>query len=214
MTGFIAAIGLALVYVSLFYLGATSREIAPNPDNGGQILSLYVDVLYGSLGKILLAAVVALACLTTAIGCITAAAEYFDDVFKPLSYRPLVIAITACCIAFANLGLNQIIELFIPVLLILYPVCIVLILLGVVRDLFANPTLVYRYTLSTALIFSIVDAIKEIHHPLVMMLTSPFQRLPGYESSLSWVLPCIICVLLTGVLGRIMPQEPLQEDQA
>lgn len=214
VTGFIAAIGLALVYVSLFYLGATSREIAPNPDNGGQILSLYVDVLYGSLGKILLAAVVALACLTTAIGCITAAAEYFDDVFKPLSYRPLVIAITACCIAFANLGLNQIIELFIPVLLILYPVCIVLILLGVVRDLFANPTLVYRYTLSTALIFSIVDAIKEIHHPLVMMLTSPFQRLPGYESSLSWVLPCIICVLLTGVLGRIMPQEPLQEDQA
>ena len=214
VTGFIAAIGLALVYVSLFYLGATSRDIAPNPENGGQILSLYVNALYGTLGKSLLAGVVALACLTTAVGCITAAAEYFDEVFKPLSYRPLVIAITACCIAFANLGLNQIIELFIPVLLILYPVCIVLILLGLVRDLFANPTLVYRSTLSVALIFSIVDTIKEVHHPLIMMITSSCQRLPGYESNLGWVLPCVLCVLITGVLGKIIPQEPLKEDQA
>ena len=214
VTSFIAATGLVLVYVSLFYLGATSRDIAPNPDNGCQILSLYVNALYSAPGKSLLAGVVALACLTTAVGCITAAAEYFDDLFKPFSYRPLVVAITICCIAFANLGLNQIIKLFIPVLLILYPVCIVLILLGLLRDLFANPVLVYRSTLSIALIFSIVDAIKGIQHPVILMLTSLFQVLPGYEANLCWVLPCTLCVLLTGVLGKIMPQGSIQEDQA
>lgn len=48
-TGIIAAIGLALVYVSLFYLGATSRDVAPNPDNGGQILTIYAETLFLSL---------------------------------------------------------------------------------------------------------------------------------------------------------------------
>ena len=47
ITGIIAAAGLALVYLSLFYLGATSREIAPAPGNGGQILAMYVDSLFG-----------------------------------------------------------------------------------------------------------------------------------------------------------------------
>ena len=213
ITGCIAAIGLALVYVSLFYLGATSHDIAPNPDNGGQILSIYVHSLYGTPGKSLLAGVVTLACLTTAVGCITAAAEYFDDVFKQLSYRPLVIAITVCCIAFANLGLNQIIELFIPVLLVLYPVCIVLILLGLMRDLLASPVLVYRSTLAVALVFSIMDAIKEVKHPLIELATSHYQKVPGYDANLGWVIPCAMCVLLTGILGKLIAPKPLQEDK-
>lgn len=214
VTGIIAASGLALVYVSLFYLGATSWEVAPSPANGGQILSIYADLLFGTLGKSLLAAVVSLACLTTAIGCITAAAEYFDDVFKPFSYRPLVLAITAGCIAFANLGLNQIIELFIPVLLILYPICIVLILLGLIRDLFPNPALVYRSTLLVTLIFSIIDVIKDVEHPGITIITSSLQVLPGFEANLSWTAPCLISVVLTGVLGKIMTPTTLQEDQA
>ncbi|AMO56137.1 branched-chain amino acid transporter [Endozoicomonas montiporae] len=212
VTGFIAAIGLTLVYVSLFYLGATSRDIAPNPDNGGQILSIYVDTLFGTPGKSLLAGVVTLACLTTAIGCITAAAEYFDDVFKQFSYRPLVIAITASCIAFANLGLNQIIELFIPVLLILYPVCIVLILLGLIRDLFANPTLVYRSTLLIALVFSTIDAVKEIQHPFIQLVTSSCKMLPGFDANLGWVLPCALCVLVTGIMGKLITPEPVKDN--
>ena len=40
---------------------------------------------------------------------------------------------------FANLGLNQIIVLFIPVLMILYPICIMLILLGLIRGFIAKP---------------------------------------------------------------------------
>lgn len=213
ITGIIAATGLTLVYVSLFYLGATSREIAVNPENGGQILSIYVDTLFGTTGKSLLAAVVFLACLTTAIGCITAVAEYFDIVFRHASYRTLVIAITVCCVFFANLGLNQIIELFIPVLLILYPICIVLILLGLIRNQLANPVLVYRSTLLVALIFSLVDAIKSVEHPLINSLTTPLQILPGFENNLGWALPCAASVIITFILGKFLTPMPLQEDQ-
>ena len=214
ITGFIAAIGLALVYMSLFYLGATSREILPEPDNGGQILAVYVETLFGTLGKTMLAGIVALACLTTAVGCITATAEYFDELLPRISYRIIVVAITTCCILVANLGLNQIIKLFIPVLLVLYPVCIVLILLGLVRDLFANPVLVYRATLTVALLFSVMDAVKEIQHPLITSLTNPFQALPGFEANLSWVVPSLACVIVTATLGKFLSPHALQEDQA
>ena len=214
VTGIIAASGLALVYLSLFYLGATSRDILPEPEHGGQILSAYVDTLFGTPGKALLAGVVTLACLTTAVGCITAAAEYFEDVCRPLGYKVLVIAITLCCIALANLGLNQIIELFIPVLLVLYPICIALIVLGLLRDLFPNPVLVYRSTLLITLILSLMDTLKTVDHPLISLLITPLQRLPGFDNNLGWVLPAALCVIVTSVLGKVFKGPSYQEDQS
>ena len=66
--GVIAATGLGLVYLMLMYLGATSHGIAEGASNGGQILALYVAALFGLPGKLVLATVISLACLTTAIG--------------------------------------------------------------------------------------------------------------------------------------------------
>ncbi|MGI9274246.1 MAG: branched-chain amino acid transport system II carrier protein [Endozoicomonas sp.] len=214
VTGCIAATGLALVYLSLFYLGATSGSIVSNPENGGQILAAYVETLFGTFGSLLLAAVVTLACLTTAIGCITAAGEYFSSLSRKLNYQVLVSLISITCMFFANLGLNQIIELFIPVLLILYPVCIVLILLGLARRLFPNPTLVYRSTLAVALLLSAVDAIKSIDHPVIMSITSPFSILPGYQHNISWLAPTLACAVITTLAGKLFWPDAYQEDQA
>lgn len=212
ITGIIAAVGLALVYLSLFNLGATSREVVPDPENGGQILAVYVDTLFGTFGSLLLAAVVTLACLTTAIGCITAASEYFCELSIKLKYPVLVCSISFVCMLFANLGLNQIIELFIPVLLVLYPISIVLIILGLIRDLFANPTLVYRATLSITLFMSLVDAFKSSDNTFIQAITTPFQVLPGYEANLSWLVPTSVCILATTLLGKFVWPTPLPED--
>ena len=206
ITGVIAATGLGLVYLSLFNLGATSHAIAPEPENGAQILSEYVYTLFGTTGSILLASVVTLACLTTAIGCITAASEYFSEQTSRVSYKALVTIISGTCVVFATLGLNQIIELFIPVLLILYPVCIALIMLGLIRNLLPNPKLTYRITLLITFLLSLVDAGKNIEHPLIEMLITPFQSLPGHDANLSWIAPSLICVLLTIITGKLYPQ--------
>lgn len=213
ITGIIAAVGLALVYLSLFYLGATSREIAPEPGNGGQILAMYVDTLFGTLGSVLLAGVVTLACLTTAIGCITAASEYFDELTDKASYPTIVALISIVCMVFANLGLNQIIVLFIPVLMILYPICIMLIFLGLIRDLLPNQALTYRVTLLLTLIMSIVDALKSVESPTLETILSLFSLLPGYESHLSWLLPAAVSVVITGIIGLVF-RSSFQEDQA
>ena len=91
--------------------------------------------------------------------------------------------------------------------------CIALILLGLIRGLLPNPKLTYRVTLLLTFLLSLVDAAKTIQHPLVELLLTPFQLLPGHEANLSWLLPSLICVLMTMMLGKLYPTA-LNEDQA
>ncbi|WP_263078857.1 branched-chain amino acid transport system II carrier protein [Endozoicomonas sp. Mp262] len=201
-TGVIAATGLGLVYLSLFYLGASSRGLIEMPDNGAQALALYVEQLFGPFGNILLAAVVILACLTTAIGCITAASEYFEELSERLSYAQLVSIISLSCVFFANLGLNQIIDLFIPVLFLLYPICIILILLGLIRHLLPNPYLTYRATLAIAFLFSLFDALKSSNINSLDIYLDTFNFLPGFNTHMGWLIPSTLCLLVSILLGR------------
>ncbi|WP_422475050.1 branched-chain amino acid transport system II carrier protein [Endozoicomonas sp. ALB032] len=202
ITACLAAFGLALVYLSLFNLGAQSHGIIAHPNNGGQILSVYVNRLFGFYGNVLLATVVTLACLTTAIGLITAASEYFCDLSGKLNYKVLVATISLSCMMFANFNLNQMIELFIPVLLVLYPVSIALILLGLIKSLLPNPQLVYRATLLVTFILSLVDASKGLNHPITQKLLVPLESLPGYDFNLSWVAPSVVTIVLTCLIGK------------
>ena len=124
--GLIAATGLAFVYVSLFYLGATSAGIAAGVGNGGVILTTYVMALFGPTGQIILSAIVLLACLTTAIGLISACADYFSTL-TPMSYKKWAVLLAVVCAVVANVGLNMLITLSVPVLFALYPVAIALV---------------------------------------------------------------------------------------
>ncbi len=206
ITGFIAAIGLALVYLSLFYLGATSRDVAPAPENGGQILTQYVQALFGTAGTALLAVVVTLACLTTAIGCITAASEYFDGMLTKVSYRTIVTVISLVCVCFANMDLNEIIALFLPVLLILYPLSIALIFLGLIRDWLPNPVLSYRWTLATALLMSVADVLRANEAAWLEPFLQPLSLIPGYDDHMLWFLPSLVVFTGTVLLGLVRPQ--------
>ncbi len=77
VAGLIAGVGLVLVYVSLFRLGAGSHAIAADASNGAAVLHAYVQHTFGSLGSSFLAGLIALACLVTAVGLTCACAEYF-----------------------------------------------------------------------------------------------------------------------------------------
>ncbi|MDD7805119.1 MAG: branched-chain amino acid transport system II carrier protein [Endozoicomonas sp. (ex Botrylloides leachii)] len=205
LTGMMAAIGLGLVYISLFYLGATTREMIPSPDNGGQILAIYVHQLLGFSGSIILALVVFLACFTTAVGCITATSEYFHELLNAVSYKQVVTCITLICLVIANLGLNQIVSLFIPVLFLLYPICISLTLLGLIRSYIPNPTLTYRSTLFTAFLFSLIDVEKSISFDVFKPIMAYFNFLPGFDNYMSWLLPTGIVFLISIIAGMCCP---------
>ncbi len=207
---FIAAGGLALVYVSLFYLGATSNSIAAGLDNGGAILSVYVQALFGTEGQLVLTTIVLLACLTTSIGLISACADYFSSL-SPLSYKAWVLIVGCVCALVANVGLTQLIALSVPVLFALYPVAIAIVLLTLVRSRLPNRALAYRVVVCISLVFALIDAGKALN-----MDMSLFNFLPLFDYGMAWMLPTIAAIAAMLFAPKVQqdPAVELKEDLA
>ncbi|WPC73616.1 branched-chain amino acid transport system II carrier protein [Vibrio porteresiae] len=193
---FIAAAGLAFVYISLFYLGATSSSIAAGSDNGGTILSLYIQALFGSYGQLVLSIIVTLACLTTAIGLLSSVSDYFSGI-TGVTYRQWVVIIGVICAVVANVGLSQLISLSVPVLFALYPVAIALVILAFVRNRLPSPRLSYRVVLLVSLFFALLDAAK-----IVGLDVSFFNFLPLFSDGMGWVLPTLATLFIMFFVGR------------
>ncbi|MGR5151192.1 branched-chain amino acid transport system II carrier protein [Photobacterium swingsii] len=199
--GVIAAAGLAFVYISLFYLGATSAGIAPGAENGGAILSIYVQALFGGTGQVILSAIVLLACLTTAIGLISACSDYFSSLTK-LSYEKWAVILAVVCGVVANVGLSQLISLSIPVLFALYPVAVALVALTFVRGWLPNPRVAYRVVLLVSLLFSFIDAAK-----FMGIDVSALNILPLFDYGMAWVIPTVVALVVTRFIGAPAQQE-------
>ena len=82
--GLVAGIALTLVYGGLTYLGATLSNLPGNPYGvntpKASLMVVITNGLFGYPGKIVLCAIVSLACLTTAIGLTSATGKYFSSI--------------------------------------------------------------------------------------------------------------------------------------
>ncbi|VFS60007.1 LIV-II [Raoultella planticola] len=87
--GLMAGVGLTLLYLALFRLGSDSATLVDQSANGAAILHAYVQHTFGGAGSFMLAALIFIACLVTAVGLTCACAEFFAQ-YLPLSYRALV----------------------------------------------------------------------------------------------------------------------------
>lgn len=192
---FIAAAGLAFVYISLFYLGSIAGELANGSENGGQILMSYVDMRFGTMGAILLSAVVSLACLTTAVGLLVACSEFFEELVPAASYRFLVIFFGCICALVANVGLTQLISISIPVLVCIYPVAIALVAVTYITPRLSRPEFSHRMVLSVALVFGLVDGLKaagvDVH---------VFDFMPLFDQGMAWVIPTAVAMIICTAL--------------
>ncbi|MBW8192344.1 branched-chain amino acid transport system II carrier protein [Neiella marina] len=193
--GIIAAIGLALVYMSLFYLGATSGTVAAGADNGGEILAKYVQGMFGQPGQWILSAVVTLACLTTAIGLTGACSDYFANLLG-MQYRTLVVVFAAVSALVANVGLSYLIAVSIPVLIALYPVAVALVVLNLVRRYLNHPKQSFRWVIGIALVLSLLDAIKAAKVPGTTTLVETASHLPLFGYGLAWLIPVTAAVIV------------------
>ncbi|MCW8330087.1 branched-chain amino acid transport system II carrier protein [Photobacterium sp. SDRW27] len=200
--GLIAAAGLAFVYVSLFYLGATSVEIAANASNGGDILAIYVAALFGPAGQVILSLIVLLACLTTVVGLLSACSEYFSTLTS-WSYEKWVTVLAVICCVVANVGLNQLIKISLPALFALYPIAMALVILTFIRRWLPNPALSYRVVMLVALSFSMIDAAKVSGFDV-----TAFQIIPLFDYGMAWLMPTFVALVITRFVGgQAQPQE-------
>lgn len=200
IAGMIAALGLGLVYVSLIYLGATSGMLAGENATGVQILTAYVQHTFGVWGMGLLAAVILLACLTTGVGLVSACSAYFCQLV-PLSYRSVVLAVSAFSLVVSNLGLEQLISVAVPVLVTIYPVAIALVALSLLASLWRSARRVFIPVLIVALVFGLLEALKA--GGLEWALLDCLAQIPGAAMGLGWVLPVLLTMLIAAVLDRM-----------
>jgi LIVCS family branched-chain amino acid:cation transporter len=201
IAGLIAAVGLSLVYLALFYLGATSQGIAGEAQNGVQILTAYVQHTFGTAGSLLLAVVITLACLTTAVGLLTACGEFFSKLL-PVSYRSVVIALGLFSLLVANQGLTQLISFSIPVLVGLYPLAIVLVALSLLDGFWLSSARVFRPVMAVALVFGLVDGLAAAGW--AQWVPGFFSQLPLADQSLGWLLPVLVTLVLAAACDRLL----------
>lgn len=201
IAGVIAAAGLALVYVSLGYIGATSVDVIGLQDNGGTVLALASTVLFGSFGTTILALTIIFACLTTSIGLISACAQFFVQLLPQYSYKTFVFIFAGFSALVANVGLTQLISFSVPVLLMVYPLAIVLMLMSFIDKWFGRQPIVYILALVATTFVSIFDGLRGAGID-VKPVTSVLSHLPLYEQQIGWLVPAIVGAFI-GVL--LMP---------
>ena len=194
-SGLVSVIGMTVIYASLAYMGATSLGSLSSGENGGIILSMVSNHYFGSIGKVLLAAIVGVACLKTSIGLITSCAEMFSTLFpKSISYEKYAVLFTLFSFIIANFGLNNIIQLSIPVLMFLYPLAITLIILSLLTPFIHKQSDVYKWTTGLTIIAAIPDFCKALPKSaqgnIVVKQIVNFAHLylPGFDYGFGWVI--------------------------
>ncbi|PEB52691.1 branched-chain amino acid transport system II carrier protein [Bacillus pseudomycoides] len=205
--GLVAATGLVLVYGALGWLGATSVSLG-YAKNGGQLLTVIVQQLFGPYGLALLAVIVTLACLTTCVGLVSACSQYFSTLFTKFSYKSLAGIICALGLLVANLGLTKIIAISVPVLLVVYPIAIVLVLLSLLHKYFGGYRSVYIGALIGAAIVSVFDGLKQ-GNITVTFLTSYFELIPLYSEGIGWLLPALTGAMIGLIVAKLKGTKPV-----
>lgn len=223
IAGFIAALGLSFVYVSLFWLGATAGGIPLANTSGPVVLAAYVEYLFGNVGVYILSAVVILACLTTAVGLLSACADYFGRLFESfglkLSYSAWVVIFALISAWVANVGLNALIAASVPSLYALYPMVITILALSFMRGLMHNRKFVYRFVMSISLVMGILAALR-CYFELVFKEGTPavlgvsteiwqsfingIEVLPLFKQNMEWVIPVLIAFILAFIIDNVL----------
>ena len=205
MGGMIGIAGVGIMYLGLIYLGTTSRNHFAVAANGGTTLNQVAHYYMGDFGNALLLTLATITCMTTAMGLVIAFSQDFHDRFPKVSYKTFLRLNCLLSFIIANLGLDKIVTWSTPILMLLYPLAIVLILLGMLSPLFANAAIVYRWGLLFTFVPAVLDMVNAFPPVLrqlgiSQLLIKYARHIPLYQLGLGW-LPFAIVGVICGLLA-------------
>lgn len=218
-SGLVCLIGMGVIYSALAYMGATSLGSVEAGANGGIILAMVSHHYFGLAGQILLAGIVFVACLKTAIGLITACAQMFNEMFSnSLTYNQYAIGFTLVSFGVANFGLETIIQLSLPVLMFLYPLAIALIILSLLSPLIQKQKAVYQWTIGLTVFAALFDFINAL--PKGIKSQSIFREmiqiaevyLPGFKYGFGWVIPSALGFIIGLIMWKIVEDNSITNE--
>lgn len=183
----IAATLLALVYIFISNIGATSVSVLGLQKTGAGVLTGATTFYFGNVGKALLFVIVFLACLTTSVGLVTACATYFNRLYPKFDYKIYAVILTVFSFGVGNYGLAAIIQGAVPVLVLLYPLTVVLVALGFLNNLFGGRKEVYAATSLVTGVYSLYSTVTSTLKVSVPAIDNFLVKFLPIQGEFAWI---------------------------
>lgn len=194
--GIVAAIGLCLVYGGLTYLGATVSQKYGVDTSQTMLMVEITGSLLGYPGKVILALIVGLACLTTSVGLTSATGQYFSKISnEKLKYELIVTVVCIFSAIVSNFGVSTIIKFSAPILQMVYPATVVLAIMTLFSGKIKSDN-AFKAASYMALFISALTVVDSLGLKVPMI-----HQLPLADLGFNWIVP----VLIAGILGAFIP---------
>lgn len=199
--GFIAGLGLLIIYAGLIYNGAKFSSTFAGDATRTQVLSSLSTQTLGTIGTTFLSVLVALACFTTAVGIVTGTADYVKGLFNNLqkAYTTTAVLGSVLGVLVGQFDVHYIIDVALPALMFIYPITIVLIILNVLPDRYTSPA-VFKWVVCATFLFSVPDFLAFFTSS--ELLVGVKKLIPLADKNLGWVLPAFVAFFIGNLFSK------------
>ena len=199
--GLVAFLLLAIIYGGLIYVGSTASKLYTMENTRVDILLGTVQNVLGPTGKVIIGIAVSLACLTTSVGLSATSGNFFSEITnEKLGYKLVVIITVIASGLFSLAGVEGLIKAAVPILSIVYPIIIVLILLGLI-DEHIKYDMTYKGAVLATFIISLMETLYSTFHILEKPVKT-IKLLPFGSVGFEWIIPAAIMAIIFGAIAR------------
>ena len=196
----VAGLLLGAIYVGLGMIG----RIIPNPEkysDGAALLADAARIVLGSAGQIVLALIVVLACMTTAVGLLASSSQFFARLIPGVPYRSWLVGFTIISFTFASAGLQTILSIAGPVIGLIYPIAITVVFATLLGAAFTriDTGRAFRCSAWVATFWSLAIVLGDHWFPQIL---PAINWVPLHAAGFGWVCPVIAAYALGFVLRR------------
>lgn len=211
MVGVFCFIVMSIIYIALIYVGATASAIFPSDIQQAPLLVGIVERILGNTGKVFMAVIVSLACLTTAVTIASAVASFFSELFKnKITYTQILAFVCIVCPFISLVGLTNLIAILMPIMMIFMAPIIVITFLGLVDPWIPNDG-IYKFACAAALVFGAFDMLNMLipSNPIVATVVG---FIPLGSAGFCWLIPSIIAALVGYLVYKNKPRKFYTEE--
>lgn len=207
-SGVIAGVLMAIIYCGLALAGMQLGTVMPDATNGAAILARSASMHFGLAGTVVVFAIFFLACMNVCIGLISCCSRYFCETYvveggaeaseeamrRPFAVLAFVFAAFSCVLS--NVGLDVILMFSVPMLNALYPVAIVLVLMGLVHGFCDAHPQVWVWVGGVVAVQSVITSVRDAFFAGAWL---PFDALPLADIGAAWA-PVAVVAFVIGLL--------------
>ncbi len=196
--GIFAGVLMGIIYCGLALVGVNIAAVLPGATNGAEILAASAGQHFGTVGTVVVAAIFLLACLNVCIGLISCCGTYFSDEFPRIPYRVWALGFAVFSCVVSNFGLDAILTFSVPLLNAMYPMAIVLVVMGMLHEVCDGMPAVWPCAVGLTAVVSIVTSLRDAFFTGAWL---PFDVLPFADLGMNWVVPALLGALIGVVVS-------------